>query len=542
MSWFNSMRLGTKLGLAFGLLCGLIVITGGVGWYAKEQLVQKLAYITGPAWDTADGMMEAQIAIERDAIEVFQALQPGADLTFQSSELAKTKVQVKAGLDRVVKSELLPMEARQRLASAAATLGAARDSLLSAIKDPLATPEVLGTQRDVFSQGVDNALAVLTELEALGDRAIEGQSEAISELQSMVSRILIATVVAGVIVSVLLTSLLSRTVARPIAEVAEHLKKFALSEGNLDARLDIDSKDEVGELAAGFNAFVGRLRVTIGSISALSADVAVASGQLSQATRSVSANIDREQHETDHIATAINELASSAQSIADTTSVANTASDRSQERAVHGRSVIGTVMNSISGLAADMQDATNAILNLERNSTDIGRVLEVIRAIAEQTNLLALNAAIEAARAGDQGRGFAVVADEVRTLAQRTGESTEEIHKMIDALQTAIRRVSTSMEQSRQQAVSTADTANQAESALSAIGVAVDENRRLNAEIAGATDEQRNVTSTVQQTVMKMHNNMIETSAAAEASHRTAEELRGLTQRMAETLNLFKSA
>jgi methyl-accepting chemotaxis protein len=199
-------------------------------------------------------------------------------------------------------------------------------------------------------------------------------------------------------------------------------------------------------------------------------------------------------------------------------------------------------MNSISGLAADVQDATTAILDLERNSSDIGRVLDVIRAIAEQTNLLALNAAIEAARAGDQGRGFAVVADEVRTLAQRTGESTEEIHKMIDGLQTAIRRVSSSMEQSRQQAVSTADTANQAETALSAIGSAVDESRRLNVEIAGATDEQRNVTSTVQQTVMKMHNHMVETSAAAEASYRTAEDLRQLTRQMNETLNLFKTA
>jgi methyl-accepting chemotaxis protein len=203
---------------------------------------------------------------------------------------------------------------------------------------------------------------------------------------------------------------------------------------------------------------------------------------------------------------------------------------------------MGTVMTSISGLAHDVQSATSAILDLELNSADIGRVLEVIRAIAEQTNLLALNAAIEAARAGDQGRGFAVVADEVRTLAQRTGESTEEIHQMIDALQGAIRRVSTSMEQSRQQAVSTADTATKAEAALTSIGSAVDESRRLNAEIAGATDEQRHVTGAVQQTVMKIHNHMIETAAAAEASFRTADQLRTLAQRMNDTLSLFKSA
>jgi len=133
------------------------------------------------------------------------------------------------------------------------------------------------------------------------------------------------------------------------------------------------------------------------------------------------------------------------------------------------------------------------------------------------------------------------VADEVRTLAQRTGESTEEIHTMIDGLQTAIRRVSSSMEQSRQRAMATAETANEAEAALAAIGNAVDESRRLNAEIAGATDEQRNVTGTVQQTVIKIHNHMIETAAAAEASFRTADQLRALATRMNDTLSLFKA-
>ena len=321
--------------------------------------------------------------------------------------------------------------------------------------------------------------------------------------------------------------------------MANHLERIAKADGNLGVQLAVNSRDEVGELAGAFNAFVGKLRLTFGARSRLSSDVETASQQLSTATNVVSTSIDKQQIETDQIATAFNELASSAQSIADTTSVANTASERSQERAEEGRQVMGEVTRSISGLAHDVQNATGAILDLERNSGDIGRVLDVIRAIAEQTNLLALNAAIEAARAGDQGRGFAVVADEVRTLAQRTGESTEEIHKMIEALQNTIRRVSSSMEQSRQKAVATADTALKAESAISAIGTAVDENRRLNAEIAGASNEQRNVTETIQQTVIKTHNHMIETCAAAEGSLRTADNLGNLARRMNETLSSF---
>jgi len=542
MGFLNSLRLGSKLGLAFGLMCVLLLITGGTGFYAKERFSSVIDYLTGPAWEAADGAMETQINIEHQVILVLQAISPGAEQARLLAELETATKESGVSLKRVLNSALIPANDRRQLEQHAANLAQAQRTLVLAVQDPTISPELLIQRRTEFDTATNAVLASLTSVEAIGDSQVEGQQEVIASLRKQIGMIVGLCTLVGVIASILLTMLAIKTVAVPVAEVARHLQKIASAEGNLDARLEVNTKDEVGELADGFNAFVGKLRQTLSAIAVLSGDVATASNQLSNATSAVSTSIDKQQMETDQIATAINELASTAQSIADTTLVANSASDRSQERAVEGRSVMGTVMTSISGLAHDVQSATSAILDLERNSSDIGRVLEVIRAIAEQTNLLALNAAIEAARAGDQGRGFAVVADEVRTLAQRTGESTEEIHQMIDALQGAIRRVSTSMEQSRQQAVSTADTATKAEAALTSIGSAVDESRRLNAEIAGATDEQRHVTGAVQQTVMKIHNHMIETAAAAEASFRTADQLRTLAQRMNDTLSLFKSA
>lgn len=541
MSGFNSMRLGTKLGLAFGLLCVLVLITGGAGWYGKQKFAAALDYVTGPAWDAADGAMETQIQIEKEVILVLQATRSGADVAQLMAELSETHKATEEALKRVLDSQLIPSTQRDALSRDIIALNESRKAYVASLQDPLASPDVLMAQRQDFDIKTDAALATLTAVESIGDSQVENEYAEIVHLQNHVAAVLIVTMVAGVLASILLTLLANRTVVRPVAEAAEHLLQIANAEGNLNVRLDVSSNDEVGDLARGFNGFVGKLRLTLGSIANLGADVANASNQLSSATNAVSNSVDKQQMETDQIATAINELAASAQSIADTTSNANAASDRSQERANDGRGVMSAVMNSISGLAQDVQGATTAILDLERNSADIGRVLDVIRAIAEQTNLLALNAAIEAARAGDQGRGFAVVADEVRTLAQRTGESTEEIHNMIDGLQTAIRRVSSSMEQSRQRAIATAETATEAEAALGAIGSAVSESRRLNAEIAGATDEQRNVTGSVQQTVMKIHNHMIETAAAAEASFRTADQLRTLAQRMNDTLALFKA-
>jgi methyl-accepting chemotaxis protein len=522
-------------------MCLLLVITGGAGFYAKQRFSNVIDYLTGPAWEAADGAMEAQINIEHEVIVVLQLLTPGANKTELMAELETTMKESAVSLKRVLGSELIPASDRRELEQLAGQLSQTRQTLLQANADQATTTETLNQCRVEFDKITDTILESLTRIEATGDAQVEGQQASIASLRQQIGMVVGLCTLIGVAVSILLTMLAIKTVAVPVAEVARHLQKIASAEGNLDARLEVNTRDEVGELADGFNAFVGKLRQTLSAIAVLSSDVANASNQLSNATSAVSSSIDKQQMETDQIATAINELTSTAQSIADTTLVANSASDRSQERAVEGKEVMGTVMTSISGLAHDVQSATAAILDLERNSADIGRVLEVIRAIAEQTNLLALNAAIEAARAGDQGRGFAVVADEVRTLAQRTGESTEEIHQMIDALQGAIRRVSTSMEQSRQQAVSTADTATKAEAALTSIGSAVDENRRLNAEIAGATDEQRHVTGAVQQTVMKIHNHMIETAAAAEASFRTADQLRTLAERMNDTLSLFKS-
>ena len=537
MSWINSLRLATKLGLAFGLLGCLLLVTGATGFYAKHKLTSAIDFLTGPARNAADGAQEAQIFIEHEIILVLQSLEFTAERDQNLADLESAKKQSSVGLARLLASELIPSADRERLTATKTALDDSRNRLLNAVTDPLVSPAVLGSYRQSLNHDVTQILATLTTIEAIGDAQVEDQQIAITALATTTNNILTAAVTLGLLACLLVALSINRNVLQPVVEMANHLERLAKADGILGVQLAVNSRDEVGELAGAFNAFVSKLRLTFGAVSRLSSDVETASRQLSTATNVVSTSVDKQQMKTDQIATAFNALAASAQSIADTTLVANTASGRSQERAEEGRQVMGEVTRSISGLTHDVQNATDAILDLERNSGDIGRVLDVIRAIAEQTNLLALNAAIEAARAGDQGRGFAVVADEVRTLAQRTGESTEEIHQMIEALQDTIRRVSSSMDKSRQKAVATADTALKAESAINAIGTAVEENRRLNAEIAGASNEQRNVTESIHQTVIKTHKHLIETCAAAEGTLRTADDLGNLSRRMNETLS-----
>jgi len=542
MNVFGSLRVGTKLGFSFAVLCSLIVLSGVTGWYGTQRLGTALDFVTGPAWETADGAMESQINLQREVLAVYALLNPGSDEAAVRAELDAARAAAERAVVRVQASRIIPADKLAGLARTLAAYHQARDGLLAAYADLTTTPARFGQLRDGFDAAANRLIASLTEVEAAGDSQIEDNAAPLKALQkSVVSTLFVATAV-GLLIGVLMTVLSINTLARPIAAITAHLQRIASAEAGLEARLPELTGDEIGELAQAFNSFVGRIRALVVEVADLSAEVAAASNQLSGATDTVNAHVGTQQQQADHIAAALSQLATSAQSVASNTHSANEASTRSQGCAARGQDVMGSVMRSISTLADDVQLASSAILDLERNSADIGRVLDVIRAIADQTNLLALNAAIEAARAGEQGRGFAVVADEVRTLAQRTGESTAEIHQMIDGLQTAIRRVSSSMEQSREQAVSMASKAHEAEDALSAIGQAVQQSQRLNLEIVGATDEQRNVASNVQQTVMTMHGHLRETAAAADESVRSAARLRELAHRLRGSLGAFRVA
>jgi methyl-accepting chemotaxis protein len=197
-------------------------------------------------------------------------------------------------------------------------------------------------------------------------------------------------------------------------------------------------------------------------------------------------------------------------------------------------------MGAINALARDIDQASEVISNLQKETDSIGSVLDVIRGIAEQTNLLALNAAIEAARAGEQGRGFAVVADEVRTLASRTQASTEEIQNMITKLQTGANQAVQVMVKGKDQAASSVDHASRAGQSLQNITRAVSVIKDMSNQIASASEEQSAVSLEINRNINNISDVANETATGSREISTGANELARLAAELQKLVGHFK--
>ncbi|WP_072756892.1 methyl-accepting chemotaxis protein, partial [Escherichia coli] len=246
-----------------------------------------------------------------------------------------------------------------------------------------------------------------------------------------------------------------------------------------------------------------------------------------------------QQAETDQIATAVNQMVASIQEVASNAQHAADAAGRADTETASGQRLVAHTSQSITALEGEIRQATQVIHELEGQSNEISKVLDVIRGIAEQTNLLALNAAIEAARAGEQGRGFAVVADEVRSLAARTQQSTTDIQSMISALQERAQSAVTVMEQSSRQAHTSVAHAEEAATALDGIGQRVNEITDMNAQIATAVEQQGAVSEDINRSIINIRDAADTNVQTGQNNLQSAKSVAQLTSALSELAKQF---
>ncbi|AZE58216.1 Methyl-accepting chemotaxis sensor/transducer protein [Pseudomonas synxantha] len=245
-------------------------------------------------------------------------------------------------------------------------------------------------------------------------------------------RLVIGSVLA-MLLAVGATVWLLRSKLAPLSDLVRQAE--ALGAGDLSARLNVSSHDEIGQLARSFNQMGDALSAMVSHIRNAAEQVNSRAQALSGLSGGAYEGMEQQSGEITSMAGAVEEFSATSLNIADNMGNTERLAQENAQQTRIGRDSMQEASSSLEHIATALNSTAAVINTLGQRSQEIGGIVGVITSIAEQTNLLALNAAIEAARAGEQGRGFAVVADEVRNLASRTRQATDEISTMIQSIQ-----------------------------------------------------------------------------------------------------------
>jgi len=331
---------------------------------------------------------------------------------------------------------------------------------------------------------------------------------------------------------------LTRSIVKPLNEAVAVTE--AISGGNLNVDVMVQSNDEIGQLLDGMQQMVVKLRGVIASVKIVADSVATGSRELARASENLGTGAAKLSEQIQSIVTAMGEISRAVADVAENAASSASASEHVLQTALGGRAAVDTTAKDMEIIAGAIQSAAATIGELRENSTQIGQIVGVINEIAGQTNLLALNAAIEAARAGEQGRGFAVVADEVRSLAERTAQSTKNVADKVHGIQQAAAGSVLAIQQGSQEASKGVDLSREARRSLDAIVETSGKAEDIAQRIAAATEEQSAAVGEVASNLEKISEITGQSVDATEKIRGAAGDLAKLAVDLKEMISFFK--
>ncbi|MDA3139783.1 methyl-accepting chemotaxis protein [Vibrio metschnikovii] len=361
------------------------------------------------------------------------------------------------------------------------------------------------------------------------------QDQAKEQMWSTIGLSLVGLLITSMVVSVLV----AKGVA-PLQHVVASLQDVAAGEGDLTARLKVESQDEIGEVAKAFNAFMDKLHPMIKQLRESAQEVQLAAGELDIQTTQSNQKMNSHCLETDKVVTAVTEMSATAREVANNTNATSQAIESANGQIRDAQHEVNSAIEGISELVREVNLTSDAIQDLSQRTDKITQVLNVIGEIAGQTNLLALNAAIEAARAGEQGRGFAVVADEVRSLASRTQNSTQEIGEMLQSLHQGVSKAVESMNTSQKRGEKTAEESMHIKQSLAGISQAVGLIQDMGIQTASAADQQSTVAEDINQNLVAIQHIVNQLSDNLQHSESISSRLAASGQQMGNLVSHFK--
>jgi methyl-accepting chemotaxis protein len=357
--------------------------------------------------------------------------------------------------------------------------------------------------------------------------------------EDAITQSIIISIVLTILI-ILLGYIIGTNIRKAASDAAATLSELAEGEGDLKSRLNVDSEDEIGQLAINFNKFMEVLRGAISDVMSVVQPLLDNSTRLIQRMETAESAMHKQSEDSELVNQSMQEMHHSVNEISNSAALASQATSDADLEAKQSLEILSQSMAVSQALNNEIKGASAVVHQLAQDTQNVNKILDVITSIAEQTNLLALNAAIEAARAGEQGRGFAVVADEVRELASRTSKSTTEIRELLNALTEAASASVDSMESASAQAERNEEYAAQTGDSVKKIAEHINTINGINSQVATATEQQTAVTTTVVENVNDMNESISSTLEALSGIRDVSSNLHTLSDDLLEAASKFK--
>lgn len=359
-------------------------------------------------------------------------------------------------------------------------------------------------------------------------------------LNKEVMQILVQVLILNIALCAALSLSLKSVVLDPLNRVSDALSEIASGEADLTKRLMVVRKDEIGEVARLFNAFVERLQSVVAQVVRNADELSRASEGMAKSAAEIATRSAGQSDIVSSMAASMEEMTVGISSVSSQSADVKEVSTRSGQLSKEGSVAVLSLVQGMRGISESVNESAETIEALGHESEKISMVVNVIKDIADQTNLLALNAAIEAARAGETGRGFAVVADEVRKLAERTAKSTEEIGATIGVVQSGIRSAVSSMHHGVERVGAGVEEAEKAGSTIATVEECALRLVDSTGDIARAIAEQSSASTDIAQRVEEIARISDETNAAMQNAAQSASQVNDLASQLKRVVSGFR--
>ncbi|OME74444.1 hypothetical protein BSK65_01795 [Paenibacillus odorifer] len=360
----------------------------------------------------------------------------------------------------------------------------------------------------------------------------------------------------SVVLALILALLISGRIIKPLHDVNTQLKEIADGDADLTRKLNVRSKDEIGELAFNFNkmtenlgSMIEQVKLSANSLANSSTNLTSDSGVTAGATERISdimgevaSGTAKQMNDLQTNTITISEISIGIGQIASSVQDMSEASHRSASFAIAGDESLLAAGQQMESINRSIHSLSQQVQGFVNRSQEIGGVVGVIKGIASQTNMLALNATIEAARAGEQGRGFAVVADQVRKLAEQSAESANQIAEMASGIQSEADNAMKVMMSSMCEVRGGTEIIQQAGRSFGEIRLSIDSLAEQVQEVSGAVEEITAATEEIVESLRSVTTIAETTAASTQHVSAASQEQRASVEQIASSaseLNLM---